>query len=71
MRERERKKVEAVVRDTTFGWGWGVRNYISDFEGSQAVPACPSGIDKAHNRIFLLLYIFMTLEVVHYSKIFC
>jgi hypothetical protein len=26
--------------------GGGVRNYISDFEGSQAVPACPSGIDK-------------------------
>jgi hypothetical protein len=41
-RERERKWV--VVRDTTF-WGWGgARNYISGFEGSQAVPACPSGI---------------------------
>jgi hypothetical protein len=35
------------------GVGGGVRNYISDFEGSQAVPACPSGIDRAYNRIFL------------------
>jgi hypothetical protein len=28
------------VRDTTF-WGWWARNYISGFEGTQAVPACP------------------------------
>jgi hypothetical protein len=33
--------VGVVVRDTTLGGG---RNYISNFEGSQAVPACPSGI---------------------------
>jgi hypothetical protein len=24
------------------------RNYISGFEGSQAVPACPSGIGNAY-----------------------
>jgi hypothetical protein len=29
-------------------WGGG-RNYISDFEGSQAVPGCPSGIDRVYN----------------------
>jgi hypothetical protein len=42
-REREREEEESgeVVRDTTF-WG-GARNYISGFEGSQAMPARPSG----------------------------
>jgi hypothetical protein len=44
--ERERKWV--VVRDTTFGVG--TRNYLSGFEGSQAVPACPSGIGNAYDR---------------------
>jgi hypothetical protein len=43
--------VVRVVRDTT--WGRGVRNYISDFEGSQAVLACPSGIARAYNRTLL------------------
>lgn len=40
-RENEkRKKVEGVVRDTTF---WGeARNYISTFKGFQAVPVRPS-----------------------------
>jgi hypothetical protein len=37
-----------VVRDTTFGVG--ARNCISGFEGSQAVPACPSGIGNAYDR---------------------
>jgi hypothetical protein len=36
-----------VVRDTTFGVG--ARNYISGFEGSQAVPACPAGIGNAYD----------------------
>jgi hypothetical protein len=26
----------------------GTRNYISGFEGSQAVPGCPSGIGNAY-----------------------
>jgi hypothetical protein len=48
-REREREKRElVVVRDTTFGVG--ARNYFSGFEGSQAVPACLSGIDNACDR---------------------
>jgi hypothetical protein len=37
-----------VVRDTTFGVG--ARNCISGFEGSQEVPACPSGIGNAYDR---------------------
>jgi hypothetical protein len=37
-----------VVRDITFGGG--ARNYITGFEGSQAVPACPSGIGNAYDR---------------------
>jgi hypothetical protein len=38
------------MRLTTFGGG-GVRNYtrISGFEGSQAVPACPSGTRNAYD----------------------
>jgi hypothetical protein len=37
-----------VVRDTTFAVG--ARKYFSGFEGSQAVPACPSGIGNAYDR---------------------
>jgi hypothetical protein len=37
-----------VVKDTKFGVR--ARNYISDFEGSQTVPACPSGIGNAYDR---------------------
>jgi hypothetical protein len=47
-RERERERKWVVVRDTTFGVG--ARNYISGLEGSQAVPACPSGIGNAYDR---------------------
>jgi hypothetical protein len=39
------------VRDITFG---GARNYISGFEGSQTVPACPSGRGNTHDRNGLL-----------------
>jgi hypothetical protein len=46
--ERERERKWVVVRDTTFGVG--ARNYFSGFEGSQAVPACPSGIGNACDR---------------------
>jgi hypothetical protein len=51
--------------------GGEVRNYTSDFEGSQAVSACPSGIGRAYNRFHYILYIFTTLEGVHNSKHFC
>jgi hypothetical protein len=37
------------VSETIFGWG-GVRNYISCFEGSQAVPARPSDRGIAYDR---------------------
>jgi hypothetical protein len=47
-REREKKESGEVVRDTTFGEG--VRNYISGFEGSQAVPARLSGRGTAYDR---------------------
>jgi hypothetical protein len=64
-REKREKEIgEEVVRDTTLGGG--VRNYISGFEGSQAVPHCPSGIVKAYYRNFVIytymFYIYMTLE---------
>jgi hypothetical protein len=36
------------VRDTAFGVE--ARNYISRFEGSQAVPTCPSGRRNAYDR---------------------
>jgi hypothetical protein len=58
--ERERKKVGEVVRDTTLGEG-GARNYIFGFQGSQAVPACPSGIGNAYYRnfkIYIYIYIY-------------
>jgi hypothetical protein len=37
------------VKDTTLG-GRGPRNYISDFEGFQAVPACPSDGGDVYDR---------------------
>jgi hypothetical protein len=49
--EREREREEGsgdVVRDATFGEG-GIRNYISGFEGSQALPA-PPGRGNAYDR---------------------
>jgi hypothetical protein len=58
------------VRDTTRGGGYiSISIYISDFQGSQAVPACP-GIDGAYNRIIFILYIFMPLEEVYDSNLF-
>jgi hypothetical protein len=52
------------MSDTTLG---GVRNYISGFEGSQAVPACSSGIDNAYDRIFFIWrwkgFIIITFEL--------
>jgi hypothetical protein len=52
-REREREGEERngeVVRDTTFGGSKKERNCISGFEGSQAVPARPSGRGSAYDR---------------------
>jgi hypothetical protein len=47
-RERVKKKENGeVVRDTTYGV---VRNYIYDFEGSQAVPARASDRGTAYDR---------------------
>jgi hypothetical protein len=44
-REREEETIGEVVRDTTFrGWSKKETNYISGFEGSQTVPACPSSM---------------------------
>jgi hypothetical protein len=52
MRERERESGE-VVREITFE---GVRDYISGFEGSQAVPVCP-GIGNAYDWILLFFFL--------------
>jgi hypothetical protein len=49
-RERERNWGE-VLRDTILG---GVRSYISGFEGSQAVPVCPSGTGNAYYWNFVI-----------------
>jgi hypothetical protein len=46
--EEEREKVGGSERH--YIWGGGARNYISGFEGSQAVSACPSGIGNAYDR---------------------
>jgi hypothetical protein len=47
MEEREReKKIGEEVRDTTFG---GDRSSVSDSEGSQAEPVCPSGRGNAYD----------------------
>jgi hypothetical protein len=44
MRKREtREKVGEVVRDITFKRGEGKKHFFSGFEGSQAVPARPTG----------------------------
>jgi hypothetical protein len=65
-RERRERKWGEVVRDTALGRG-GTINYISGFEGSQAVPACPSGIGNAYYRNFLvyIYIIYMTPEGLH------
>jgi hypothetical protein len=44
--KRREEKTGEVVRDTTFVGG---RNYISGFQGSQAVPARPSGGGNAYD----------------------
>jgi hypothetical protein len=46
--DREKKESCDVVRGTIFEGG--VRNCISGFEGSQAVPVCPSGRGTAYDR---------------------
>jgi hypothetical protein len=53
------------MSDTTFGGGRG-RNYLCGFEGSQAVPICPSDMGKVYNQIF---FFNMTLEGLLYCKV--
>jgi hypothetical protein len=59
------------VRDITF-WGSDKEiNYISGFEGSQAVPARPYGRGSAYDRnyIFYYYYFYVTPEGLHYGEI--
>jgi hypothetical protein len=57
-RERERKKLGGGSERHYIRVR--VRNYISGFQGSQVVPACPSGIGKAYYRNFVIYtYIFI------------
>jgi hypothetical protein len=51
LRKRREREIWVVVRDKTWGRR---RNYITGFEGSQAVPACPSGISNAYNQNLFL-----------------
>jgi hypothetical protein len=56
LKTREREENESgreVVRDTSLVGG-RARNYISGFVGSQAVPACPSGIGNAYYWTFVV-----------------
>jgi hypothetical protein len=46
LKERERRE----RKWDTLRFGEGARNYISGFEGSQAVSACPSGRGNAYDR---------------------
>jgi hypothetical protein len=62
-RERERER-GVLVRDATLEV---VGNYISGFECSQAVSACPSGIGNTYDRNYY--YYYVTLEGLHYGKI--
>jgi hypothetical protein len=61
MREREREREERsgeVVRETTFGGSKKERIYVSGFEGSEAVPARPSGRASAYYQNFIFFIIF-------------
>jgi hypothetical protein len=49
-RERRERKWEGSERYYVWSVGGGVRNYNSGFEGSQVVPACPSGRRNAYVR---------------------
>jgi hypothetical protein len=52
------------VRDTILGGG--NKKLYFRFEGSQAVPACPSGIGNAYYRNFVVyIEYYMTLEGLH------
>jgi hypothetical protein len=57
-KDREERNGE-VVRDATF---WGSKkeiNYILGFEGSQAVPARPSGRGSAYDRNSIFCYLLL------------
>jgi hypothetical protein len=45
--EKEKKKVGGGVRDTTVLEGGVIETYFGSLEGSQAVPASPSGKGEA------------------------
>jgi hypothetical protein len=47
-KERNRKKERGGI-ERHYIWG-EARNYTSGLEGSQAVPACPSGMGNVYNR---------------------
>jgi hypothetical protein len=49
LREGEEERNGEEVRDTTLGGTKIERIYISGFEGSQAVPACPSGRGSSYD----------------------
>jgi hypothetical protein len=58
-RERESER-EKLGGDNERHYIRGARNYISVFEGSQAVPACLSGIGNAYYRNFVIyIYIYI------------
>jgi hypothetical protein len=54
MREIEREKVGGSERH--YIERGGGKKLCLRFEGSQAVPACPSGIGNAYYRNFLYIY---------------
>jgi hypothetical protein len=62
-RERREEKVEGgAMRDTTMLEKEGNRNRVWQFEGSQAVPASPSGRDEACIRDLFNFYFLKMLE---------
>jgi hypothetical protein len=55
-RQTEEQDIGDLVRDTTLGEG-GPETIIASFEGSQPVPARPSGKGDAYDRnCFIFLY---------------
>jgi hypothetical protein len=43
MKKKKKKKREREVGSSVRHYGWGGTEYIIGFEGSQALPVCPSG----------------------------
>jgi hypothetical protein len=61
MKKKERER-EREVGGSERHYGWGGKEFIIGFEGSQALPVCPSGECKLLTgtiEVYLFIYLFL------------